>query len=51
MPGHGFIIRIDTMLKATKHGPSVSNDTKSKTSGHDLYRFDHVMVRFLDMNI
>ena len=29
MPGHGFDIGIDAMLKATGHGPSVSNDTMS----------------------
>ena len=43
MPGHGFIIGIDAMLKTTGHGPSVSNDTMSKASGHVLYRYDHVM--------
>ena len=42
MPGHGFIIRIVAMLKATGHGPGVSNDTMSKASGHDLYIYDHV---------
>ena len=51
MPGHGLIIRIDAMMKATGHGPSVSNDTMSKASGHDLYIYDHVTVRCLDMNI
>ena len=51
MPGHGFIIRIVTMLKATGHGPSVSNDTMSKASGHDLYIYDHAIVRCLDMDI
>ena len=51
MPENGFIIRIVAMLKATGHGPSVSNDTMSKASGHDLYRYDHVRVRCLDMDI
>ena len=51
MPGHGFIIGIDAMLKDTGHGPSVSNDTMSKASGHDLYIYDHVIVRCLDMDI
>ena len=51
MPGHGFIIWIDTMLNATGHGPSVRNDIMSKASGPDLYIYYHVLVRFLDMNI
>ena len=42
MPGHCFIIGIDTILKATGHDPSVCNDTMSKASGHDLYIYDHV---------
>ena len=46
MPGDGFIIRIVAMLKATGHGPGVSNDTMSKASGQDLYIYDHVIVRF-----
>ena len=49
--GHGFIIRIVAMWKATGHGPSVSNDTMSKASGHDLSIYDHVIVRCLDMDI
>ena len=51
MPGHSFIIGIDAMLKATGLDPSVSKDTISKASGHDLSRYDHVIVRCLDMNI
>ena len=51
MPGHGFIIRIVAMLKATGHGPGVSNDTMSKASEHDYYRYDHVIFRCLDRNI
>ena len=51
MPGHGFIIRIVAMFKATGHDPGVSNDTMSKASGHELYIYDHVIVRCLDMDI
>ena len=51
MPGHGGIIRIVPTVKATGHGPSVSNDSMSKASGYDLYIYDHVIVRCLDMDI
>ena len=51
MPGQGFIIGIDTMLKATRHGPSESNGTMSKASGHDLFIYDHDIMRCLDMEI
>jgi len=51
MPGHGFIIRIVAMLKATIYGPSVSNDTMSKASGHDLSIYDHVIARCPEMDI
>ena len=37
MPEHGFIIGIHTILKATGHGPSISDDTMFKASGHELY--------------
>ena len=51
MPGHGLIIGIIAMLQATGHGPSISNDTMSKASGHDLYIYDHIKVRCLDIDI
>ena len=51
MPRYGFIIKIVAMLKATGHGLSVSNNTMSKASGQDLYIYDHVIVRCLDMDI
>ena len=51
MPGHGFIIGIDALLKATGHGPSVSKDTMSKASRHDLFIYDYVIVRCLDIYI
>ena len=48
---HGTYITDDIMSKALGQGPSVCNDTMFKASGHDLYIYDHVIVRCLDMDI
>ena len=37
--------------KAFGLGPSVCNDTMFKASGHELYIYDYVIVRYLDMDI
>ena len=47
---HGTYITDDIMSKAFGHGPSVCNDTMFKASGHELYIYDHVRVRCLDMD-
>ena len=41
----------DIVNKAFRHGPSVCNDTMFKASGQELYIYDHVIVRCLDMDI
>ena len=51
MPGHGIIIRIVAVSKATLDGLCVSNDNMSKACGHDLYKYDHGILRCLDMDI
>ena len=48
---HGSYITDDIMSKVSGHGPSVCNDTMFKASGHELYIYDHVRVRCLDMDI
>ena len=48
---HGTYITDDIMSKAFGKSPSFFNDTMSKSSGDDLYLYDHVIVRCLDMDL
>ena len=48
---HGPIIMVDTKSLVTGHGPSVSDDTMSKASWHTLCIYEHVLVRWLKINV
>ena len=48
---HGSYITDDIMSKVFGHGPSVCNDTQFKAPGLELYIYDHVIWKCLDMDI
>ena len=48
---HDTYITDDLMSKAFEHDPSICNDTMFKASGHELYKYDHVIVSCMDMDI